>query len=134
MVAADDCFIHHFGNGSFAKLPSEESLRIFELNKNRFEQKWSAAWKPLQMRPGEFLTVSGAAAKRPLAGSKIKRLHPSGTTARQSFNNQPGIGSALVVDCENATPGTVIMMGATMLTTSYGSQTMLSGLVPPGLI
>ena len=25
------------------------------------------------------------------------------------------------------------MMGATMLTTSYGSQTMLSGLVPPGL-
>ena len=146
VVAADDCFIHHFGNGSFAKLPSKESLRIFELNKNRFEQKWNAPWKPHQLRPGvrppfednrpspsEFLTVTGAAAKRPLASLKIKRLHPSGTTARQSFNHQPGIGSALVVDCENATPGTVIMMGATMLTTSYGSQTMLSGLVPPGL-
>jgi len=46
---------------------------------------------------------------------------------------QPGIGSALIVDCENATPGTVIMMGATMLTTSYGSRTMLSALVPPAL-
>ncbi len=146
VVAADDCFIHHFGNGSFAKLPSEESLRIFELNKARFEQKWNAAWKPHKLRPGvrppfednrpspsEFLTVSGAAAKRPPAGLKIKRLHPPGTSAGQSFNHQPGIGSALVVDCENATPGTVIMMGATMLTTSYGSQTMLSGLVPPGL-
>jgi len=68
-----------------------------------------------------------------VAGLKIRRLHPPGTAARQSFNQQPGIGSALVVDCENATPGTVIMMGATMLTTSYGSQTMLSALVPPGL-
>ena len=146
VVAADDCFIHHFGNGSFAKLPSEESLRIFELNKARFEQKWNAPWKPHKLRPGvrppfednrpspsEFLTVTGVAAKQLLASLKIKRLHPSGTTARQSFNNQPGIGSALVVDCENATPGTVIVMGATMLTTSYGSQTMLSGLVPPGL-
>ena len=146
VVAADDCFIHHFGNGSFAKLPSEESLRIFELNKTRFEQKWNAPWKPHKLRPGvrppfednrpspsEFLTVSGAAVKRPLASLKIKRLHPSGTGARQSFNDQPGIGSALVVDCENATPGTVIMMGDTMLTTSYGSQTMLSGLVPSEL-
>ncbi|MEO8130924.1 MAG: glycosyltransferase, partial [Bryobacteraceae bacterium] len=146
VVAADDCFIHHFGNGSFAKLPSQESLRIFELNKARFEQKWKTPWKPHQLRPGvrppfednrpgptEFLTVTSAAAKRPLAGVKIKRLHPPGTTARQSFNHQPGVGSALVVDCENATPGTVIMMGATMLTTSYGSQTMLSGVVPPGI-
>ncbi len=146
VVAADDCFIHHFGNGSFAKLPSKESLRIFELNKNRFEQKWNATWKPHRLRPGvrppfednrpspsEFLTVNGVAPKRPVASLKIKRLHPSGTTARQSFNHQPGIGSALVVDCENATPGTVIMMGATMLTTSYGSQTMLSGVVPAGL-
>jgi len=146
VVAADDCFIHHFGNGSFAKLPSQESLRIFELNKARFEQKWQTPWKPHQLRPGvrppfednrqsptEFLTVSGAAEKRPLAGLKIKRLHPSGTTSGQSFNHQLGIGSALVVDCENATPGTVIMMGSTMLTTSYGSQTMLSGVVPPGI-
>jgi GT2 family glycosyltransferase len=146
VVAADDCFIHHFGNGSFAKLPSKESLRIFEQNKKRFEQKWNAPWKPHQLRPGirapyedirfspsEFLTVNGTAAKRPATALTIKRLHPSGTTAQQAFNPQPDIGSALVVECENATPGTVIMMGATMLTTSYGNQKMLSALVPPAL-
>jgi polysaccharide pyruvyl transferase CsaB len=147
VVAADDCFIHHFGNGSFAKLPSKESLRIFEQNKKRYEQKWNAPWKPHQLRagvrapyedirlsPSEFLTVNGAAAKRPAkVGLTIKKLHPAGTTAQQAFNLQPGIGSALVVECENATPGTVIMMGTTMLTTSYGSQIMLSGLVPAGL-
>jgi hypothetical protein len=63
----------------------------------------------------------------------IKRLHPSGTTAQQAFNPQPDVGSALVVECENATPGTVIMMGATMLTTSYGNQKMLSAIVPAAL-
>jgi GT2 family glycosyltransferase len=146
VVAADDCFIHHFGNGSFAKLPSKESLRIFEQNKKRYEQKWNSTWKPHQLRPGirapyeesrlnpsEFLTVNGTAAKRQPVSLTIKRLHPAGTTAKQAFNQQPGVGSALVVECENATPGTVIMMGANMLTTSYGNQKMLSAVVPAKL-
>jgi hypothetical protein len=37
IVTAEDCFIHHFGNGSFAKLESETMLRIFDQNKKRFE-------------------------------------------------------------------------------------------------
>ena len=52
IVTAEDCFIHHFGNGSFGKLQSEVSLRIFDQNKKRFESKWNVAWRPHQTRPG----------------------------------------------------------------------------------
>jgi GT2 family glycosyltransferase/SAM-dependent methyltransferase len=52
IVTAEDCFIHHFGNGSFSKLKSEESLRIFEQNKKRFESKWNVVWLGHKTRPG----------------------------------------------------------------------------------
>ena len=52
MVTAEDCFIHHFGNGSFGKLKSEESVRIFEQNRKRFESKWGIEWQPHRTRPG----------------------------------------------------------------------------------
>jgi GT2 family glycosyltransferase len=44
VMVAEDCFIHHFGNGSFAKLPSEESRRIFGENRRMFEAKWNQPW------------------------------------------------------------------------------------------
>lgn len=52
IVTAEDCFIHHFGNGSFGKLASPESLRIFERNRAAFEDKWQRSWKPHKTRPG----------------------------------------------------------------------------------
>ena len=52
IVTAEDCFIHHFGNGSFGKLESEDFNRIFERNKRRFESKWKMAWRPHKTRPG----------------------------------------------------------------------------------
>ena len=52
LVTAEDCFIHHFGNGSFGKLQSEEFIRIFDKNKRRFETKWNRAWAPHATRPG----------------------------------------------------------------------------------
>jgi GT2 family glycosyltransferase len=52
IVTAEDCFIHHFGNGSFGKLQSEEVNRIFEINQKRFESKWNAAWRGHKTRPG----------------------------------------------------------------------------------
>jgi GT2 family glycosyltransferase/SAM-dependent methyltransferase len=52
IVTAEDCFIHHFGNGSFGKLKSEDSRRIFEQNKKRFESKWNAVWLGHKTRPG----------------------------------------------------------------------------------
>jgi GT2 family glycosyltransferase len=52
IVTAEDCFIHHFGNGSFGKLNSEESRRIFEQNRKRFESKWNVVWLGHKTRPG----------------------------------------------------------------------------------
>jgi GT2 family glycosyltransferase len=52
IVTAEDCFIHHFGNGSFGKLESEDFNRIFERNKKRFESKWKTTWRPHKTRPG----------------------------------------------------------------------------------
>lgn len=59
----------------------------------------------------------------------LRRLHPSGTVLGQPFNLQPSGLSALVVDCANATPTTVIVMDSTILTTAYGSGNLLSAMV-----
>ena len=61
----------------------------------------------------------------------LRKLHPSICIAGQGFNVQPDGGSALVVDCENATPGTAIVWGGNMLTTTYGSRVLLTAIVPP---
>lgn len=42
---ARDCFIHHFGSGSFSKLNMNERKNIGDANRKRFEQKWSCKWK-----------------------------------------------------------------------------------------
>jgi GT2 family glycosyltransferase/glycosyltransferase involved in cell wall biosynthesis len=51
VCAADDCFVHHFGQGSFSKLAQEEYDRIFEANRRHFEQKWNTTWIRHQTRP-----------------------------------------------------------------------------------
>ena len=52
VFAAEDCFIHHFGQGSFSKLPRETYNRIFEANRKRFEEKWKRPWVAHRTRPG----------------------------------------------------------------------------------
>jgi len=52
IFAAEDCFIHHFGQGSFSKLASETYNRIFEANRRRFEEKWNQPWVAHRTRPG----------------------------------------------------------------------------------
>lgn len=42
---ARDCFLHHFGSGSFAKLKMSERKDIANVNKERLEKKWSLQWK-----------------------------------------------------------------------------------------
>jgi GT2 family glycosyltransferase len=67
IAAAEDCFIHHFGQGSFSMLPSKDYNDLFERNQRRFEQKWKIQWQPhkpragvrpafeeLRYRPGDF--------------------------------------------------------------------------------
>ncbi|MGA2593989.1 MAG: polysaccharide pyruvyl transferase family protein [Bryobacteraceae bacterium] len=50
-VAAEDCFVHHFGQGSFAKLPRSAYDEVFANNQRRFEEKWNTRWKGHQTRP-----------------------------------------------------------------------------------
>ncbi len=52
VYAAEDCFIHHFGQGSFSKLDSQTYNRIFEANRKRFEEKWTRSWVAHRTRPG----------------------------------------------------------------------------------
>jgi len=146
VVAAEDCFIHHFGNGSFSKLPSGESLQIFERNKRRFESKWNVTWQPHTLRPGvrsphdelrftpdEFLRIDASALQSGPELSVLRRLHPSTVIAGQTFNRQADGSAAIVVECANATPETLIVMGSTLLATSYGSPNLLSAIVPADL-
>ena len=143
VIAAEDCFVHHFGNGSFSKLAPEDALRIFEENRQRFERKWSIPWQPHKLRsgvrppgkearftPSEFLHANGGIGLRTPEPLILKGLFPSGTVTGKSFNTQADGASALVVECASATPNTVIVMGSTILRTSYGSANLLSGLVP----
>jgi len=52
IFAAEDTFIHHFGQGSFSQLSSEAYNRIFEANRRRFEEKWKRPWVVHRTRPG----------------------------------------------------------------------------------
>lgn len=52
VYAAEDCFIHHFGQGSFSKLDLQTYNRIFEANRKRFEEKWTRSWVAHRTRPG----------------------------------------------------------------------------------
>jgi polysaccharide pyruvyl transferase CsaB len=146
VAAAEDCFIHHFGNGSFGKLPQGEALRVFEANRRRFEDKWGTPWRPHTLRPGvrpldaevrfePAAFVAGGAGAAPAAGAPpaLLRLHPPRIIAGQGFNVQPDGRSAIVAECEHATPNTVIQFGGQPLATSFGGTTLLSALVPEEL-
>ena len=52
VVAAEDCFVHHFGQGSFSKVPSEAYNLLFEKNRRRMEEKWHETWQPHRTRAG----------------------------------------------------------------------------------
>ena len=52
IVCAEDCLVHHFGLGSFSKLPTAEYDRIYNENRFAFEQKWGVEWKLPLRRAG----------------------------------------------------------------------------------
>lgn len=45
IAIARDCFLHHFGSGSFSKLNMSERMSIGNVNRERFEKKWNRAWQ-----------------------------------------------------------------------------------------
>lgn len=60
----------------------------------------------------------------------LRSLMPAQVKAGERFNIQPDGQSALAVVAENATPGTVIVMGGQTLLTTYGHSAWLTALVP----
>ena len=58
IASAEDCFVHHFGRGSFGVLPEEKYRQVFETNRRRYEEKWGEPWKPHQARQGVGPPVS----------------------------------------------------------------------------
>lgn len=52
IVSAEDCFVHHFGGGSFGRLDREKLDAIFQQNRALFEEKWKSPWRQGPMRPG----------------------------------------------------------------------------------
>jgi hypothetical protein len=146
VVAAGACFIHHFGYGPFAKLPSQESIRILEENRSRFETKWGHAWTGHRLRPGvrslqedrrftpsEFLNGITNGEKRLLA-SVIRSVSPSSAEAGWLFNPQLEAGSALDVRCLHATPGTIVVFDEQPLATVFVAQNRVTALVPDRLL
>ena len=155
IVAVEDCFLHHFGNGSFKTLSPADALALFEKNKAYFEKKWSQSWRPHTTRagvrppaqadrysPASFCRDSlsrdfpsrdrKGAMGQPVSLVALVRLHPESATVGSPVNLQPDGSSAIVVACQGAIPGTVIKFGENMLQTSYGSATLLSGELPAG--
>ena len=144
IVTAEDCFIHHFGSGSFRKMPTDEAVGLFERNRAYFESKWKMTWEMHRSRAGvpplgelnrvsvaEFLAASDP---EPMRGSapELLRLLPQRTRVGQSINPQPNGPSAIVVECESAPPGTVVRFDGELLQTAYGHSGLLSAIVPEG--
>jgi GT2 family glycosyltransferase len=46
LAVARDSFVHHWGRGTFGRLPDSEYRRIYEENRRRFEGKWGAPARP----------------------------------------------------------------------------------------
>lgn len=50
IICAEDVFIHHYGGVSFKKMQSAEYQKIFNENKEKFENKWGIKWKRHKFR------------------------------------------------------------------------------------
>lgn len=138
VVTAEDCFVHHFGHGSFESLPAEENLRIFEANRQRFEAKWNRPWKEHELRPGvrklrtaDRIPVSSflqerRPERREVEMPRIVRLRPAAAKA--------GTAPVLAVECAHATPGASIRLAGVPLVTTYGGPMLLTAPVPEGML
>ena len=52
LAVARDSFVHHWGRGSFRRLPDEEYLRIYRENRERYARKWGSAPAEPEIGPG----------------------------------------------------------------------------------
>lgn len=144
-VTAEDCFVHHFGNGSFGKVKSAESLEIFARNRKYFEKKWNRVWREHQARSGvaplarerrhsvhgfgESSVTTAVSAAEGMSRPVITRILPDRVEVGGGFNVQPCGNSAIVIECENVTPETIVKVDGKALLTTFGGDRLLTALV-----
>lgn len=58
LICAEDVFIHHFHSASFKLIDQNKYRRMFEDNKNVFEEKWGISWEPHCYREKRLLKRS----------------------------------------------------------------------------
>ncbi|MCC7175609.1 MAG: glycosyltransferase [Bryobacterales bacterium] len=51
-ACAEDCFVHHFGQGSFGQLKTADYEDLFERNRLAYERRWNTRWTPHVPREG----------------------------------------------------------------------------------
>jgi GT2 family glycosyltransferase len=49
-ICAEDVFIHHFGKVSFKKIEEQEYQKLFDRNRELFENKWNIRWEAHKYR------------------------------------------------------------------------------------
>ena len=52
VACAENAYVHHVGQASFAKLSGEQYQDLWEKNQTYFEKKWGRPWRPHKSRPG----------------------------------------------------------------------------------
>lgn len=50
LLCAEDVFVHHWGNASFARLSFAEYWQTYRHNRQLYEEKWGVPWQPQRYR------------------------------------------------------------------------------------
>ncbi len=94
-----------------------------------FEVTEPVPLEPFGGPPVEVPPLSG-----PLPGPlTLDAVMPAKTRVGQTFNRQPDGHAAMALDVENAVRGTVVVFGNVPLATTYGSDHLLTAIVPAEL-
>src|SRR3990172_376732 len=50
LVCTDGAFVHHFHSSTWHRFSPQEYARMFEANREKFEEKWNMRWTPHRYR------------------------------------------------------------------------------------
>jgi hypothetical protein len=76
VVCVEDTFVHHFGEGSLGSLAASGTYgELFGANRQRFEEKWGAKWRPHERRGNPAYE-----SLRRQMGVMVRNNIPSGST------------------------------------------------------